>query len=130
MGNVLRVRPGEKIPLDGIVLEGTSLVDESMVTGEPVPVDKSIGSKVIAGTLNGTGSFLMRVEKEQGETLLAKIVQLVSEAQRTKAPIQKLADSISSYFVPLVILAAVATFIVWFIFLAYRHSRVPCTKIK
>lgn len=116
MGNVLRVRPGEKIPLDGIVLEGTSLVDESMVTGEPVPVDKSIGSKVIAGTLNGTGSFLMRVEKEQGETLLAKIVQLVSEAQRTKAPIQKLADSISSYFVPLVILAAVATFIVWFIF--------------
>lgn len=115
IGDILRVRPGEKIPLDGIVLEGTSLVDESMITGEPIPVDKSIGSKVIAGTLNGTGSFLMRVEKEQGETLLAKIVQLVSDAQRTKAPIQKLADLISSYFVPVVILAAILTFVVWFI---------------
>ncbi|MBN9413739.1 MAG: copper-translocating P-type ATPase [Candidatus Paracaedimonas acanthamoebae] len=115
MGNVLRVRPGEKIPLDGIVLEGTSLVDESMVTGEPVPIEKIKGSKVIAGTLNGAGSFLMRVEKEEGETLLAKIVQLVSEAQRTKAPIQKLADSISSYFVPLVILAAIITLVVWYL---------------
>ena len=116
VGAVLRVRPGEKIPLDGIVLEGTSLVDESMITGEPIPIEKITSSKVIAGTLNGTGSFLMRVEKEQGETLLAKIVQLVSDAQRTKAPIQKLADLISSYFVPLVILAAIVTFVVWFIF--------------
>jgi Cu+-exporting ATPase len=114
IGDILRVRPGEKIPLDGVVLEGTSLVDESMVTGEPIPVDKSIGSKVIAGTLNGAGSFLMRVEKEQGETFLAKIVQLVSDAQRTKAPIQRMADLTSSYFVPFVIVAAIITFVAWF----------------
>ncbi len=112
---VLRVRPGEKVPLDGIILEGTSTVDESMITGEPIPVEKNIGSKVIGGTLNGTRSFLMRVEKEKSETLLAKIVHLVSEAQRTKAPIQKLADRVSAYFVPFVILAAILTFIVWFI---------------
>lgn len=114
IGAVLRVRPGEKVPLDGVVLEGTSLVDESMITGEPIPVEKIIGAKVIGGTLNGTGSFLMRVEKEQGETLLAKIVQLVSDAQRTKAPIQRMADLASSYFVPFVIVAAIITFVAWF----------------
>ena len=114
VGDRLRVRPGEKVPVDGVVLEGHSSVDESMVSGEPVPVEKDSGAKVIAGTVNGTGGFVMRAERVGKETLLAQIVKMVSEAQRTRAPIQRLADRVSSYFVPAVILAAVATFAVWF----------------
>ena len=112
-GDRLRVRPGEKVPVDGIVLEGASYLDESMITGEPVPVEKTAGSRVTGGTLNGTGSFVMRAERVGSETLLAQIVRMVSEAQRSRAPIQRLADRVSSYFVPAVMLAAVITFIVW-----------------
>jgi Cu+-exporting ATPase len=112
-GDRLRVRPGEKVPVDGIVLEGTSSVDESMVTGEPMPVEKSKGDKVTGGTVNGTGGFIMQAERVGSETLLAQIVRMVSEAQRSRAPIQRLADVVSSYFVPAVILAAIITFAVW-----------------
>ncbi len=112
-GDILRVRPGEKAPTDGIILEGSSSIDESMITGEPFPVTKSPGDKVTGATLNGSGSFIMRVEKVGSETLLARIVQMVSEAQRSHAPIQKLADLVSSYFVPIVVMIAVITFIVW-----------------
>lgn len=113
VGDRLRVRPGEKVPVDGIVLEGTSSVDESMVTGEPVPVEKSAGDKVTGATVNGTGSFIMKAERVGSETLLAQIVQMVSEAQRSRAPIQRLADVVASYFVPAVLVVAVITFIVW-----------------
>ena len=109
----LRVRPGEKIPVDGVVLEGTSSVDESMVTGEPIPVEKKAGDRVIGATVNGTGSLVMQAERVGSETLLSQIVQMVAEAQRSRAPIQKLADLVSAYFVPTVILIAVLTFIVW-----------------
>ncbi len=112
-GNRLRVRPGEKVPVDGGVLEGTSAVDESMVTGEPIPVEKSPGSRVTGGTVNGTGGFVMRAERVGSDTLLAQIVRAVSEAQRSRAPIQRLADVVSSYFVPAVVLVGVLTFIVW-----------------
>ena len=112
-GDRLRVRPGEKIPVDGAVLEGSSSVDESMVTGEPIPVEKSKGDKVAGGTVNGTGSFVMRAERVGSETLLAQIVRMVSEAQRSRAPIQSLADRVSAYFVPSVILAAIITFVIW-----------------
>lgn len=112
-GDHLRVRPGEKVPVDGEVLEGTSHVDESMVTGEPIPVEKGSGDKVIGATVNGTGGLLMRAEKVGAETLLSRIVTMVAEAQRSRAPIQKLADVVSSYFVPAVILSAIATFVVW-----------------
>jgi P-type Cu+ transporter len=113
VGDRLRVRPGEKIPVDGVILEGTSYVDESMVTGEPVPVEKSKGDKVIGGTVNGTGSFIMIAERVGSETLLAQIVRMVSEAQRSRAPIQRLVDVVASYFVPAVIVIAVITFVVW-----------------
>jgi Cu+-exporting ATPase len=113
VGDRLRVRPGDKIPVDGVVLEGTSAVDESMVTGEPIPVEKMPASRVIGGTVNGTGSFVMRAERVGRDTLLAQIVQMVSEAQRSRAPIQRLADVVSSYFVPAVVLVAVLTFIGW-----------------
>ena len=110
----LRVRPGEKVPVDGIVLDGHSAIDESMVSGEPIPVEKDTGSRVTAGTVNGTGSFLMKAERVGADTLLAQIVKMVSEAQRTRAPIQRLADRVASFFVPAVILAAAATFLVWY----------------
>ncbi|PYN92359.1 MAG: cadmium-translocating P-type ATPase [Candidatus Rokuibacteriota bacterium] len=113
VGDRLRVRPGEKIPVDGVVLEGRSAVDESMVTGESIPVEKTAGSRVIGGTVNGTGGFVMRAERVGSETLLAQIVHMVSEAQRTRAPIQRLADLVSSWFVPAVVLIAMATFVVW-----------------
>lgn len=116
IGDKLRVRPGEKIPVDGAVIEGKSSVDEAMVTGEAIPVEKSVGDKVIGGTLNGTGSFVMRAEHVGNETLLAQIVRMVSEAQRTRAPIQRLADVVSFYFVPTVVLIAILSFIVWNIF--------------
>lgn len=112
-GDRLRVRPGEKVPLDGIVLDGASSVDESLMTGEPLPVEKSEGSRVIGGTVNASGTFVMRVERVGSETVLAQIVRMVSEAQRTRAPVQKLADRVSSYFVPTVVAVAAITFIVW-----------------
>ena len=112
-GDRLRVRPGEKIPVDGVVLDGTSSVDESMVTGEPIPVEKTAKSSVTGGTVNGTGGFVMRAERVGGDTLLAQIVRMVSEAQRSRAPIQRLADVVASYFVPAVVLVAVMTFVVW-----------------
>ncbi len=112
-GDRLRVRPGEKVPVDGVVLEGMSSVDESMVTGEPIPVEKSTGNRVTGSTVNRTGGFVMQAERVGADTLLAQIVRMVSEAQRSRAPIQRLADVVASYFVPGVVLAAVATFIVW-----------------
>src|SRR3989454_3948647 len=102
-GDRLRVRPGEKVPVDGVVLEGTSAVDESMVTGEPIPVEKTPGSRVTGGTVNGTGSLVMRAERVGSDTLLAQIVRMVSEAQRSRAPIQRLAATVSAYFVPAVV---------------------------
>ena len=115
-GDRLRVRPGEKIPEDGTVIEGTSSVDESMVTGEPIPVEKIAGGRVTGGTVNGTGGLVMRADRVGSQTLLAQIVAMVSEAQRTRAPIQRLADTVASYFVPAVISIAVLTFIAWSIF--------------
>jgi len=111
--DVLRVRPGEKVPVDGVVLEGTSSLDESMVTGESIPVEKTAGARLIGATVNGTGSLLMRTERVGADTLLAQIVQMVSEAQRSRAPIQRLADVTASYFVPTVVLAALATLAIW-----------------
>jgi Cu+-exporting ATPase len=113
VGDRLRVRPGEKIPVDGVVLEGASSVDESMVTGEPIPAEKHEGDHVIGSTINSTGSLVMRAEKVGAETLLSRIVAMVAEAQRTRAPIQKLADIIAGYFVPIVVVIAIVTFIVW-----------------
>ncbi len=112
-GDRLRVRPGERVPVDGVVLEGTTTVDESMVTGEPIPVEKAARAKVTGGTVNGTGTFLMQAERVGSETLLAQIVRMVSEAQRSRAPIQRLADTVSGWFVPIVIVVAVITFLVW-----------------
>jgi Cu+-exporting ATPase len=114
VGDRLRVRPGEKVPVDGTVLEGHSSVDESMISGEPIPVEKDKDAKVTAGTVNGTGGFVMRAERIGADTLLAQIVKMVSEAQRSRAPIQRLADRVAAYFVPAVILSAVITFIVWY----------------
>lgn len=113
IGDLLRIKPGEKIPVDGIVDKGSSYVDESMLTGESEAVAKNVGDKVVAGTLNQSGSFVMRAEKVGSETVIARMIQMVSEAQRSKAPIQKLADMVSGYFVPLVIAAAIAAFIIW-----------------
>lgn len=115
VGDTLRVRPGEKIPVDGYVLEGVSAVDESMVSGEPIPVEKTAGERVVAGTVNGTGSFLIRADRVGSDTLLSHIVRLVGEAQRSRAPIQRVADRVAAYFVPAVVLAALLTFTVWFI---------------
>jgi Cu+-exporting ATPase len=115
-GDLLRVRPGEKVPLDGIIIEGKSALDESMISGEPVPVMKKAGDRVIGATVNQTGTFLMRIEKTGPETLLAQIVEMVASAQRSRAPIQKIADKVSGYFVPGVLACAVVAFIVWSIF--------------
>jgi P-type Cu+ transporter len=113
-GDRLRVRPGEKIPVDGALLEGHSTVDESMITGESMPVEKSPNSKVIGATINGAGSFVMRAERVGAETVLARIVQLVGQAQRSRAPIQRLADRVAKWFVPVVVAVAITTFIAWF----------------
>lgn len=116
INDILRVKPGEKIPVDGKIIEGNSNVDESMITGEAIPVEKKSGDKVTSGTINGNGSFLMRTEKVGDETLLSQIIKMVNEASRSKAPIQKLADKISKIFVPTVIAIAVLTFVLWYIF--------------
>jgi len=113
IGDKLRVRPGEKIPVDGIILEGYSSVDESMISGEPIPVEKPVGSRVIGGTINGTGGFVMRAERVGRDTLLSQIVAMVAQAQRSRAPIQRLADVVSAYFVPIVVIVAALTFILW-----------------
>lgn len=114
-GDLLRVRPGEKIPVDGLVLEGASSVDESMITGESMPVHKQAGERVVGATLNGTGGLIIRAEKVGSETLLARIVAMVADAQRSRAPVQKLADTVSGYFVPIVIGIAVVTFALWYL---------------
>ena len=116
INDILRVKPGEKIPVDGKIIEGNSNVDESMITGEAIPVEKKSGDKVTSGTINGNGSFLMRTEKVGDETLLSQIIKMVNEASRSKAPIQKLADKISKIFVPTVIAISVLTFVLWYIF--------------
>jgi len=116
VGDLLRVRPGEKVPVDGMIVEGRSALDESMVTGESMPVTKQVGDKVIAGTLNTTGSFVMRAEKVGRDTMLARIVQMVAAAQRSRAPIQRLADQVAGWFVPTVILFAIAAFVAWAMF--------------
>ncbi|MHA1536389.1 MAG: copper-transporting P-type ATPase [Alphaproteobacteria bacterium] len=112
-GDHLRVRPGEKVPVDGVVLEGASAIDESMITGEPIPAEKIVGDRVVGATLNGTGGLVMRAEKVGADTLLARIVAMVGEAQRSRAPIQRLADVVAGYFVPVVVAISVATFVVW-----------------
>jgi Cu+-exporting ATPase len=113
VGDVLRVRPGEKVPVDGLVVEGRSSVDESMISGEPVPIEKEPGGKVVGGTVNGTGSLLVRAERVGADTLLAQIVRLVSEAQRSRAPVQRLVDQVSRWFVPAVIAVSLLTFFLW-----------------
>ncbi len=132
VGDSLRVRPGEKVPTDGVLIEGSSSVDESMVSGEPIPVEKIKDAKVIGGTINGTGSFVMKTERIGAETLLAQIVKMVSEAQRTRAPIQRLADTVASYFVPAVLVSAVLTFIVWAMYgpqPQYAHALVNAVAV-
>ena len=116
VGNILRVKPGDKIPVDGIVTEGSSNVDESMITGEPIPVHKRIGDNVSSGTINANQSFLMKAQKVGSDTILSQIIHMVNQASRSKAPIQKLADQISKYFVPIVILISILTFIAWYFF--------------
>jgi Cu+-exporting ATPase len=113
VGDSLRVRPGEKVPVDGVVVEGRSTLDESMISGEPLPVEKEPGSKVVAATINGTGSLLVRAEKVGGDTLLAQIVRMVGEAQRTRAPIEQTVDQVSRYFVPAVVIVSILTFVAW-----------------
>jgi P-type Cu+ transporter len=115
VGDVLRVRPGDKLPIDGTVTEGKSAVDESMLTGEPIPVEKTVGERVTGGTLNGSGSFDMRVDRTGSETTLAQVVEMVASAQRSRAPIQALADTVAGYFVPAVILVAVIAFVAWYL---------------
>ena len=112
-GDLLRVKPGDKIPVDGVIFEGKSSIDESMITGEPIPVDKTVDDKVSSGTINGTQSFVMKAERVGSETLLSQIIQMVNDASRSRAPIQKLADTISKYFVPIVVLVSIITFIIW-----------------
>lgn len=114
-GDLIRVRPGEKVPVDGVITEGQSSIDESMVTGESIPTDKLVGSNVIGSTLNKSGSFIFKATKVGSETMLSRIVEMVKEAQSTRAPIQRMADIVSSYFVPIVLMIAVATFVVWYV---------------
>jgi P-type Cu+ transporter len=132
VGDLLRIRPGEKVPVDGLVTEGHSSVDESMITGEPVPIEKTAGDKLAGGTINGTGTLVMKAERVGAATLLAQIVRMVSEAQRTRAPIQKLADQVAAYFVPAVLAAAAITFAVWAVFgpqPRYAHALVNAVAV-
>ncbi len=115
VGDLIRVRPGEKVPVDGIITEGDSSIDESMVTGESIPVDKTVGAQVIGSTINKTGSFIFKATKVGSETMLSRIVEMVKEAQSSRAPIQRMADIVSSYFVPIVLMLAIATFVVWYV---------------
>ncbi len=121
-GDLIRVRPGEKIPVDGVITEGASSIDESMITGESIPVDKIVGAKVIGATLNKSGSFIYKATKVGKDTMLSQIVNMVSEAQSTRAPIQRLADSVSSYFVPAVLMLSVATFVLWYDFGTFSQA--------
>lgn len=114
VGDLLRVRPGEKIPVDGVIVEGQSFIDESMISGEPIPIEKNIGHQVIGATINGTGSFIMKAQKVGSDTLLSQIVKMVSHAQRSRAPIQNLADQVSAYFVPAVVIIAILTAVIWY----------------
>lgn len=123
VGDQLRVKPGEKIPVDGTIIDGNSSIDESMITGEPMPVSKAIQDKVIAGTINGNRSFVMQAQKVGGETLLSQIIEMVNKASRSQAPVQRLADKISSYFVPIVVLISILTYIAWWL-LSNEHSQV------
>jgi len=127
VGDIIRVRPGEKIPVDGVITEGVSSIDESMVTGESIPVDKTVGNSVIGATINKSGTFLFKATKIGSDTMLARVVKMVAEAQSSKAPIQRLADVVSSYFVPIVLILAVLTFVIWFDFSpisseAFKHA--------
>jgi Cu+-exporting ATPase len=115
-GDQLRIRPGEKIPIDGVILEGQSAVDESMITGESIPVEKETGAQVTGGTMNGTGTLVMQTERVGRDTVLAQIVRMVSEAQRSRAPIQRMADMVAGCFVPIVLGIAVLTFLIWALF--------------
>ena len=112
-GDLLRVKPGEKIPVDGEIVQGQSSIDESMISGEPIPKDKLEGDQVSSGTINGNKSFVMHTQRVGADTLLSYIIQMVNEASRSRAPIQKLADSIAGYFVPIVVLVSIITFVVW-----------------
>ena len=118
VGDLLRVRPGEKIPVDGVLVEGSSSIDESMVTGEPIPAEKMAGDSVVGGTVNGTGSFVFEAQRVGGETLLSQIIQMVSEAQRSRAPIQRVADVVASWFVPIVVSISIVTFFAWYLLAA------------
>ncbi len=129
VGAKLRVKANEKIPVDGVIIEGETSVDESMVTGEPIPVEKAEGSNLIGGTINGSRAFMMRAEKVGSETVLAQIVRMVGEAQRSRAPIQRLADVVSGYFVPAVVLVAVVAFIVWIIFGSFTSALVAAVSV-
>ena len=126
------MRPGEKVPVDGVVIDGVSAIDESMVTGEPIPVEKHAGDRVIGATINTTGTLSIQAEKVGADTLLARIVAMVAEAQRSRAPVQKLADVVSAYFVPAVIAVAAITFVVWASLVHRRDwrmqssTRLPC----
>src|SRR5699024_7790289 len=111
--DILKVKPGDKIPVDGVLTEGETSIDESMITGEPIPVNKVTNDKVSSGTINGNQAFLMKAEKVGSETLLSQIIHMVNDASRSRAPIQNLADKVSSYFVPAVVLIAILTFVVW-----------------
>ena len=128
-GATLRVKANEKIPTDGEVVEGSTTVDESMVTGEPMPVEKSVGEKVIGGTINGSRTFTMRAEKIGSETLLSQIVRMVGEAQRSRAPIQRLADAVAVYFVPAVVLVAVLSFVIWLILAGFASAIVAAVSV-
>ena len=128
VGDLIRVRPGEKIAVDGIVLEGETSIDESMVTGESIPVDKSVGDAVIGSTINNSGTIIFRAEKVGSETMLAQIVDFVKKAQTSRAPIQDLTDKISGIFVPAVVILGLLTFWIWFVFLG--ESFVTFTSLR